>query len=489
LSLADAVTLPPSAQRSSLMIALIAMAAFALNVAYGLAVPPWMGPDEPRHVEYVLLLVEKGRLVAWGDSLPEIEERITRSMDSYNFWRYGLVSPDVYRPGSRPTSFDQIWSPGLTHELHQPPLYYLMQAPLALLSRGMDIAGQVRLMRLLSALLAAGTVVMTWLAAREAFPGDRLLVITAAAFVAFLPMHAFMAGVVNNDALAELLGAVLVYTLVRGLRRGFSPGMMLASLLFVVLGLLTKRTTAVAPVLLGWAIFLVLRRQRRVPLWRIAGVTIAGLGAIAWLASRFVDVLDRVSTQLPAVLHSLVYIYILFLVRPGSEHRLALQLDQFTTADAFAYYRRWLNMLFETFWARFGWVNIRIHWLLYDLLAILTMVALAGAVLIVWEAVRGQRPPTAWQRDVIVFLAGAIVLAFLLLVVKTVREWDAAHIATTQARFLFPALAPIAILFVGGLRRLVSGQWHGLMSAGLVAGLLVLNAICLLHYIIPFYQA
>ena len=472
----------------SLAIATIVLVGLVLNLAYALIVPLWMGPDEPRHVEYVLLLLERGRLVAWGDQLPEIEQKIIRSMDQVNFWRYGIVSDDIFQPGSVPASFDQIWSPGLTHELHQPPLYYLAALPLALVSRAMDIADQVRLMRLLSVVLATGTIIIAWLTAREGFPDDVPLALASASLVAFLPMHAFMAGVVNNDVLAELLAALTVYLLVRAQRRGFSLGLLLASLLTVCLCVLAKRTTVFLVPLFVLALCLQLIRQGRLPSRRLVGMLLV-LGAVVLLAvGRAVDMLERVTPHLPGALQSLIYVYVLFLLRPSTAQSYAVHWQEFISSDALAYYQRWLKMLFESFWACFGWANVRLGWWLYVALAVLTLVAIAGSCLVIWEGLRGTKPAELYQRDIIVLLAGAVLLALSVLAVKVVREWDSVPRATMQARMLFPALVPIAVLFAKGLLRWTPGKYRVASVVGLALGLVCLNAVALIVYIMPFYR-
>lgn len=468
-------------------IAIIAVLGFLLNLIYSVAVPPWMGPDEPRHVEYALLLVEKGRLVTWADPVPAIEQAIIRSMDRHDFWRYGMVSTGVYKPGVLPQRFDDIWSQGLTHELHQPPLYYLLQTPVVWLTRGMDIDVQLTLLRAVSALLAALTIVLTWLIAREALPDKPLVATAAACFVAFLPMHAFVGGIVNNDVLAEVVSTLAIYVMVRGLRRGFSLPLLAATLVVIVLGLLSKRTTVFAIPLLALALVLPLRWSvRRLSRKALAIAAVLGAGLLV-AGSRALDWLAAHSARLPGPLQSLVYVYVVFLVRPSDTHAYGAAWGDFVTADAFAYYQRWVRTLFETFWARFGWANVRVDDRLYLLLALVSLAALAGALVVVWDALRTSGTGPRASKDAVLLFAGAVVFALAVLIVKMVREFDSVPRATTQARFLFPVIAPIAILFVLGLLRLAPERRHELVVRAGVAALLLLNAVSLLRVILPFY--
>ncbi len=103
----------------------------------------------------------------------------------------------------------------MSYEDWQPPLYYLLQTPLFLVS-----GGSLTAMRLFSLLLGAGVVVLAYVLAWELFPGQRWLALTTAVFVAFLPQHLAIMASANNDALAELIIAAVLVVLVHWLQLG-----------------------------------------------------------------------------------------------------------------------------------------------------------------------------------------------------------------------------------------------------------------------------
>ena len=72
----------------------------------------------------------------------------------------------------------------------------------------------VRLIRLLSVLMGAGTVYFTYLIAREIISDLPGLALVAAAVVAFTPMFLFISGAVNNDNLAVLLSSAILWKLI-----------------------------------------------------------------------------------------------------------------------------------------------------------------------------------------------------------------------------------------------------------------------------------
>jgi 4-amino-4-deoxy-L-arabinose transferase-like glycosyltransferase len=92
-------------------------------------------------------------------------------------------------------------------ERQQPPLYYLLGAAVSKLT-----GGDPRLIRLLSVVLGALTILTVYLVARRLFATRPLLAVGAAALVALLPEVQYLAGAVNDDNLAWLAGALLVLT-------------------------------------------------------------------------------------------------------------------------------------------------------------------------------------------------------------------------------------------------------------------------------------
>jgi 4-amino-4-deoxy-L-arabinose transferase-like glycosyltransferase len=76
----------------------------------------------------------------------------------------------------------------------------------------------VRLIRLLSVLLGAGTVYFTYRLALELMPEQKSVALASAAFAAFTPMFLFITASVNNDNLAIFCSAGALWLLARWLR-------------------------------------------------------------------------------------------------------------------------------------------------------------------------------------------------------------------------------------------------------------------------------
>ncbi len=265
---------------------LFALAAALHGFVFLLALEPWMGEDEPWQLEYASHVAAGYR--PWGgeplrrpghgqldertvlpssqlqarrrfhaipaERLEETQREIARSMAEHGFYQrvdWAGVEPDR-------ANFDQL-TPDFTATT-QPPLYYLLVGGWLRLLGAQSVEGKLWSARALSWLFYVATALVALAFARTAFDDERAA-LCAAALVAFLPMSARQAAVVNNDVLAKLLVALVLWVSarwVRGRARAWELG--LATVL-CVLGLLTKTTAAGGVVALILAL-LYLRAER-----------------------------------------------------------------------------------------------------------------------------------------------------------------------------------------------------------------------------------
>jgi len=234
--------------RPFLRVLLVAIVVYAaIGILYAVLTPTWQVPDEPAHYNYVRALAE-------GRGFPVLEpgdydQAYLESLKSEGF------------PPELPVE-------SLEYEDHQPPLYYLLAAPVYRL-----FGGAVLPLRLLSVLFGAGLLVVAFGTVRMIFPARPELALMAAACIAFIPQHVAMTAGVNNDALGELVVGGTLWALVAyiggGRDRPWPIGLLLAAVL------LTK-TTAYGVVAVAVFAVLVRRRQER-QTWGWA------VGQLAWL--------------------------------------------------------------------------------------------------------------------------------------------------------------------------------------------------------------
>ena len=445
-------------------------------------IPPWQGPDETRHFEYVRLLYDKGRLLTAKDTSLPIQQEILESMQRHDYWRFGYTQ-FPYDPQNPPASFKDVYWPIDPYWLFQPPVYYVMAASALVPVAHAPVDTQLYALRLISLLPGLLTIWVAFLVARELFPDDPQLTVGIPAFVALLPMQAFINGTVSNDQLAELFASLFFLGIVLFYKRGWSVdrGVLVAGSL--VLALLTKRTALVCVVVLFVAaLHYALRKlpaagARRRSLF-VAGafVLLAVPLALFILAPGWVDWVLRVYLFLP----------------PGTQLAQFSPLDHPEILGLFGFF---LRGLFESFWGRFGWLNGRLAPFWYLMMGGMTAIAFLGIGEWFMRPAKSRPERKNWQRDVIAIFAGSLLLAIVLAVGREFRTWshfvitrhDLTIFSIPQGRYIFPVMIPIATLFVLGTREMFPRRWRSMGWAAGLCSVALLSAISIFGYIIPFY--
>ena len=354
---------------------------------------------------------------------------------------------------------------GIRYEGHQPPLYYLLAAPVHRLTLSQPINRQILALRLFSIMLGAVTVVAAFVVAREAAPGRPTLAVLTAATVAFIPMHTAISAAVNNDALANALAAVTLAALMIGLRRGFSDRWAVGLGVLIGALVLTKLTVYVyAPLILG-TLLLASRSQPgprswfQVVRWTAIATVVSLLVAGWWVVRNML--LYGPLDPLAMVRHDQIVV--------GQPRWTSYDLE---SLDFF------FRILFRSFWGMFGWMGVVLDDGFYVLYLVLTILGVVG-VMLGWRgrsALTLQPDPAAGpargsggdgSRHT-GLLAWAALLVF-----GEVAYYNLTFIQP-QGRYLFPALVPIAYFLSSGWLRLADGAVSSflmrLATAGVLAG-------------------
>ena len=446
-----------AAMRQHAPFTIILLLYLAVGALYAIYTPDWQTPDEPAHYNYVRQLAD-GRfpIMQPGDYDQEFIMRVVFAGPPF--------PPEV---SLEPMSYED-W---------QPPLYYLLQTPAFWLS-----GGSLTVMRLVSLLLGAGVVAFAYGLAWRLFRA-RWLALTTAVFVAFLPQHLAIMASANNDALAELIIAAILFVLVgwvetgdRRLETEESPVSSLQSpkplvLLGLLLGLgyLTKGTVYPLTAVVGLAI--VWRYWRRwgklVRAGLLTAVPAGLLGALWWARNMVVygglDVLGKAA-------HDSVVVG-----QPRTAEWIA---DMGRTAVI----RAFISTTFNSFWGQFGWMTTPMDGRLYRLLWVFTAVWVVGLIvaLAIW-----------WDRKRPSVLAVVVLLATFLLSLAVHVAYNVTFVQH-QGRYLFPALLPIGVGVSVGLGvwvRPFVRRWPPLRYAlplGLGLAMVGLAVWALFRVIVPF---
>jgi len=443
---------------------------------YSAVIPPWQGPDEPQHFEYVRLLYEKRRLLDWGDNIPAVEQEIIASMERFDYWQTG-------RYVQRGTSFNEIWDT-YGHDLQQPPLSYLLYLGPLLIAPG-DIALQLYLMRLLSVLLSLVVIVAALIIANKLWGTHPTLSWAIPVFIVFLPTYTAMSGTVNNDHLAEAAVSLVLVFWVLAFKQGLSIPKIGALIVFSLIGMLAKRTAVVLLPVHVIAVIIYFRLHHPRMFSRRNVILALGVGALVlsiviWLGSTG---LAWLSQHDPTVAEWLLKIY-LFL--PSKNYPLSLDHPYFSS-EALRLYVHYARFLFETFWGRFALLQVKWPPALYVLAAILSLLALTGLVLPGRRRLRQDDPLQAWQSATLLFFVFSTATMIALVYVNEIRRWDIQWGGWPQARYLFLTLVPIATLFVQGWSEMVPQRHRSAWVVALVGLLILLDTFSITCLIIPYF--
>ena len=338
----------------------------------------------------------------------------------------------------------------------------------------------VRLIRLLSVLMGAGTVYFTYRLALELAPKRHGLALAAAGLTAFTPMFVFISASVNNDNLAILLSAAILWLLARWLRAG-TPR--------------RAREYALLGLLLGAA---ALSKTSALGLWGLAG------GVVVWLQVREMRRTTNPPPKPQGAGDGGRMKKLLSVVRPSSVVYLylsALAVSGWWFVRNFVLYHDWLGWsafldtvgrrphpasllqlwgervgFVQAYWGLFGGVSVPMPDWTYLVLNVIATLALVG---LVWGAAAAIR-----QRRVNLnqWVGWGLLVAWLALILVGLVQWTRLTWAS-QGRLIFPAIAAISVLAGAGLARL----WRGLpwLAVGFVGLLTVAVPFAV---IAPHYQ-
>jgi len=447
------------------LLAFVVATFLVLGVVYSITVPLWETPDEIHHFFFVKHLAD-------GKGLP-VQRAETRGL-----WEQeGSQPPFYYALGAALTFWidtsdaeSLVWVNPLgnkgTPESPGNKNVFIHTEREVWPWRGTMLA--IHLLRELSLLMGAGTVVTVYALARQVFPAERWLAVAAAATCAFIPQFLFISAAVNNDNAATLLCTLGLWQLIRLLRKSENMGAQTQpsnfptfqlTMLGITLGLtaLSKLSGLALLALSGMVLAWIAWRRRSLTWFIRAGAIVFGLAmAIAgwWYLRNWLLYGDF--TGLRAMFEVVGR-------RQGKPINFQSLWGEFRGL-------RW------SFWALFGWFSILLPTSTYHALDGVTLLALIG--LTVWLARERRRSQALIP---LVVLGLWLIMTFVSLV-----RWTSLT-PGTQGRLLFPAIGAIVILLVRGLSGLAPLRWRRVIIAAWCAALLALATWCPVGVIRPAY--
>ena len=427
---------------------LVLVLQLALALAYTSLIPLGEAPDEPAHLSYAQFIAKTGRLPA------NLDERQAASYRAnwpplYHF----LIAAPLAAVGETPPS--RLKAVGDTVRRLIPTDGQTIAAFIHTTDetwpwRGLPLAWH--LSRLISVLLAALSVGLTYLIAWR-LTGQRRLAVTAAAIQAFIPQALFIGGVVNDDNLLILLASLFYVTLISFSARDSALTVGQTFLVGLLLGLATVAKYNALPlggmalIWFGWQIY------HWLSLWRVSGALQrilvlfggVGLGSGWWFYFIWRN-FNQVTSQ------GLIQGSLAALAASTSDTSLQNLAAGRAPSVANLAWGAWLTRLFESFWGSFGGGGaIDFPPWIYGLLGLFCLAALISPIRAIFTTLRSFSEPLLFKPKYLFLLTPLFFLPLLLL---RFSLSGGKVVETAQGRHLFPALPAISLALAWGLSTL-----------------------------------
>jgi hypothetical protein len=447
----------------------IIIAFLALGITYSVVTPIFEASDELWHYPFVKHLAD-------GNGLP------VQDPSSNQPWRQeGSQPPLYYALGALATFWIDTSD---AYEGHPSLLWRNPHADNGLLTADGNInlvihsqreafpwhgtALAVHFVRLLSVLMGATTVLLTYLIALEIFPGHEDLALGAAAVNAFTPMFLFISGSVNNDNLVASLCSLTLLMMVKMTNPNWSLVIGHWSLGFVLgLAALTKESAlGLFPLALLAIAARIWYQHRHAPPFKRFSLVISHWSLVILLALAVSGWWYWRNWRL----YSDPLGWNVFLDIVGRRHPPATLGQLWGEREGFV----------MSYWGLFGGVNVPMDAWVYRLLKLLAVIAAVGIVLfLIRKLIKDKVRPEAWMGTV-------ILLAWPTIVFGSLIRWALQTLAS-QGRLMFSAISALSILFFLGLSQFVPHSYTKVLAC-LVGGLMfVIAAIAPFRYIAPAY--
>ncbi len=461
-----------SEKRLNLAISAILLAFILLGLAYSVVNPLHEATDELRHYRFVQHIVQRRSLPVQGAVGCSAQGHHPPLYYAAAALASGWIDTgrDVcYEPPTNPFWAHRYWDVGVDNKNQ-----YMHGQDESFPWSGEALAAH--LARLVNILIGSAVVFVTFLIGRTIWPQRPYLALGGAAIVAFNPMFLYMAGAINNDVIAALAGASITLAAARLLRdvEGLSWRWGILFGVLYGLALLSKFNLAAIIISIELAITWVAWRKKQWRQWLVVNallITFTLLIAGWWFAR-----------------NQLLY------GEPTGVERLTELWGVRDPADSLELAFLELSYVWTSLWGRFGYGQIPLPSIIYNLLGAVGIVSLVGLLIPILQ--RDKEELTGYGPYLLLLVANvgvffAVIFNYLLI-----------SPAGPMGRFFFPALPSLALLMIYGLSRWLTllpapgrgaDQKDETISRGMAmtilvaGGLLAISLIALFGYLSPAY--
>jgi hypothetical protein len=356
------------------------------------------------------------------------------------------------------------------YEAHQPPLYYAVTAPFALLTRSMDNEHSAQIVRIPSIVFGIALLWVVFALVQLVLPTRPWIAFGAAAFVGLLPMNVTLVASITNDVLTNLIMAIALWKMAKVVESAdagkpesvFRRSRVLGIILGV--GIWTKTSTLLLFPVAVVLYFVLMRRNALTAQQAARSCGIAVLIGLAigapWLIRNTLLYGDPVAQHI--------------FVTAFQNTALAKDMMNGHTTGyplTLAEYAQWVVMwTFQSFWFRRGTVPDAV----FNGPLVIAVLAVIGAVA---YYVKERKAWSAGQTAMVASFVTLFVLTMLAFVRFNMTFFQA------QGRYLYTALAPLAFFTVAGLSSLVPAKSEKLLVAVLTGVMIVYSGTSLSHII------
>lgn len=480
-------------QKPALFLGFILFLFIAKGIIFSILLPFFQGPDEQTHYGTIQYRAEP-KVKSWSMREPQKRLSIGSDISTYGF------SEETIR-SAQATQFDEIKfqdentqnfsdsSFGPNEEIvtqnswnryidtspisasGTPSVYYSLAAGLEKLFSDHSVFFRFFLMRLLSVILGALVVLLTYLTARKTgFSAWQSLL--ASVLVAFQPMFSATAAIVNIDIALILAFSLFIYAAVSLMAEGLGWKYTTLLVFSIGLGILSKGPGVVLAVV-------------AVPL-------------LISLAYKRLNISLK-KFFLGAALSIFLLSVITFILVPQSYF---ISITNISTVSKFdsplVSLEKYINktiggngpsITHASYWGNFGWLDTKISNTALDIIRVLEILALIGIILYLVSGVTKEKSHLP-EKKYVVFFIGIILALQLAIRFYDWRVFDATKqiLVGTPGRYFLPNIIPHILLIITGLGFFTRNkkQFHILLKV-LALLMILLSLSTMIDVIIPRY--
>ena len=433
-----------------------------ISTIYSILVPSWEAPDEPAHFQYVMHLRQTWALPVQKNG------GIETAHHPPLFYALATLLTAPVDVGDTTGKFHLnrrfIWNQKGGNDINAHQQSTADTFPYE------GIALALHLVRWLSVLCSAVTVLLTFALTKTLFPTRRSIAVLATTLVAFNPQFLFISAAAMNDSLVVMAATGSLWQMLRAARKPFAARQWFGVGLWLSVAVLSKiNGVALIPLAGGVLLACAIRDRADGPrpwagawntVWR-GGLAMAlplivftgwWFGRNVWL---YGDVLGNAvwMQRYPQA------------IRTGTLLLLPLFREQL-----------------RSFWGVFGWMTVAAPPWFHFAVQGLMLASVVGLFVYAVKVIKNRATTSRYEVFGVGFCV-ATVLYQQLIMVQQNMVWTTA----TQGRYLFPIIAPGMILTALGLRSLVPGRAAMPVLGGLAAMCAIVALYMPIEVIAPNY--